>query len=160
MGFTDFLNGLGSVFNSISPLVNLGVNLYRGFGGGGGQQQQGPSFDPAAYMNMMQGMFQPPDMSWLGEMMGAFQEQMGAQQEALMKQQQAFQDDQKKGLARQAASTRKQLQGQGVYGDPAVNIGAAGSDALASVMGVSPEELLKALKQYGGEFGFADTWTS
>ena len=139
--WSDLFGGL----NSLVGLGNLGMNFYSMFNrpspNYGSMQPQGP---PPGY--------QPFDMSGymegFGEMMAGWQEQMAAQQQMMM-------DEQRKGLARSASSARRALQGQGVTWDPNnPNVGAGGVDAMAAQMGVSPEELMAALKQYGGEFGF------
>lgn len=140
--WSDLWGGL----SSLGGLSNLGMNFYGlfnqpSYGMPQGYQPQGP---PQGY--------QPPDMSgWMegwGEMMAGWQEQMAAQQEAMLA-------DQRKSLARGASSARSMLQAQGVSWDPNnPEIGAGGVGALASQMGVSEKELLEALKQYGGEFGF------
>lgn len=143
MGFWDDLSSIGSFFNNISPIINTGFSIYKGLQGGGGSQPSyaPPPFDPSKFQIPM------PDFS---EMFAGLNEMFAAQQEAFAKQQQELETQQMKNLARQAVSTRKGLQSQGVYEGGAVT-----PDALANLMGVDDmDQFRKALAQYGKDYGW------
>ena len=93
-----------------------------------------------------------------GEMMQGFSDmfgqQMMAQNSAMEAQRQQMLQDQQRGFARQASTTRRELQARGVYGDPNSDTGAAISEAVASMMGVSPQELQSALRSFGSQYGW------
>lgn len=165
--FDDVISGLnalsGFASNVAWPTYNLfsGGNNRSGRGGGGGPSPDAVAAyeaELAAWRQMMQESmaFEPPDMSgW----MEGLQEQMSgmfeAQQSMMNEQQAAMRAEQQKGLARQAASARKGLQERGIAYDPlSGDTGAAGSAAIASMLGIPPEELLTALNTFGSDYGW------
>ena len=92
-----------------------------------------------------------PDMS---EWMGGFAEMIAGMNESVMNQQKDFRNQQKqeqmKMLAREAGQARKNRQRAGL------SSGAAYEDpnAYTNELGTTYEELVAALKEYGGENGW------
>lgn len=145
MAWSDFFNGLGSLGSFIGNVAPVAFGAYNLF-----NQPKAPSYQPQP-----QFAYQPQpqfDMSGIGEWLSGLQEMMAGQQEAFAAQQKT---EQQKALARSASTARKAMQGQGITWDPEnPNIGAGGVDAIASQLGVPPDELLAALKGFGGQYGF------
>lgn len=137
-GLGDIGRFLGGASSFVSPLIGWYMNQNQpkyNAAGMGGQQ-----FDPGEYMKQWMGAFEPPD---LNEFYAGLAEQQAAMENE-MKQ------TQMKGLARQAVSTRRGMQQQGVYDG-----GAVSEDALANLMGVDDRDLFKqALGIYGKDYGW------
>lgn len=99
-----------------------------------------PMFDMGEFL----AMFEPPDYS---QMFAGMNEMFANQQAASLEEQR---QQQMKNLTRQAVSTRRNMQNQGVYEG-----GAVSEDALANLMGVDDRDLFKqGLKTYGSEYGW------
>lgn len=135
--WSDLWGGLGALTN----LGGFGLGVYNMFNRPSPNMYQPPT-QGGSFGYPGGGIPKLPDFSGI---ITQFNEAVLAQQEALKQEQQ-------KGLARSATAARKALQSQGITWDPEnPEIGAGGVEAIASQLGIPPEELLAALKQYGDD---------
>lgn len=145
MGWGDFWNGLGNVGSFIGNVAPVAFGAYNLFNQPRQPQYQQPQYQP-------QPQPQGFDMSGMQEWMAGLMEMMGSQQAEFAAQQKT---EQQKALARSASTARKAMQSQGITWDPEnPNVGAGGVDAIASQLGIPPDELMEALKGFGGQYGF------